>query len=129
MSDRIEKTIELKAPISRVWRALSDSSEFGAWFRVTVDGPFIVGETVRGAITHPGYEHLTWQARIVRMEPPHAFAFTWHPYAVDPARDYSGEPPTLVDSASRQRPQGHGSQWSNPASTPCRRSAATRHSA
>jgi uncharacterized protein YndB with AHSA1/START domain len=97
MSDRIEKVIELKAPIDRVWRALADHEQFGTWFRVKLDGPFAPGEVSRGHMTYPGYEHLAWQARIVAMEEPSLFSFTWHPYAVDPDKDYSGETPTLVE--------------------------------
>lgn len=97
MSDRIEKTIELKAPPSRVWRALTDHREFGAWFRVALEGPFVVGETSRGHITYPGYEHIVWEAKVMAMEPQSYFAFTWHPYAVDPKADYSAETPTLVE--------------------------------
>src|SRR5487761_450580 len=69
MSDRIEKTIELKAPIARVWRALTDHREFGGWVRVKLESPFVVGQVVRGRITHPGYEHITWQATVTTMEP------------------------------------------------------------
>jgi uncharacterized protein YndB with AHSA1/START domain len=97
MSDRIEKTIELKAPVSRVWRALTDHQEFGAWFRVRLDGPFVPGEVSRGHITYPGYEHLRWEAVVQRIEPERLFSFTWHPYAIDPNEDYSAEPPTLVE--------------------------------
>ncbi len=97
MTDRIEKTIELKAPPSRVWRALTDHREFGAWFRVALEGPFVVGETSRGHITYPGYEHIVWEAKVMAMEPQSYFAFTWHPYAVDPKADYSAETPTLVE--------------------------------
>jgi uncharacterized protein YndB with AHSA1/START domain len=97
MSDRIEKTIELKAPASRVWRALTDHQEFGTWFRVRLDGPFVVGQVSRGQITYPGYEHLRWEAVVQKMEPERLFSFTWHPYAVDPSQDYSNEPPTLVE--------------------------------
>lgn len=97
MSDRIEKTIELKAPVSRVWRALTDHREFGTWFRVRVDGPFVVGQVSRGQITHPGFEHVRWEAVVQKMEPERLFSFTWHPYAVDPNEDYSKEPPTLVE--------------------------------
>ena len=57
MIDRIEKTIEIKAPVSRVWRALTDHREFGAWFRVRLEGPFVPGQVSRGQITYPGYEH------------------------------------------------------------------------
>jgi uncharacterized protein YndB with AHSA1/START domain len=106
MNDRIEKTIELKAPVSRVWRALTDYREFGEWFRVKLDGPFVVGQVARGWITYPGYEHLTWQATVQRMEHERLFAFTWHPYAVDPKVDYSQETPTLVEF--RLRPTANG---------------------
>jgi uncharacterized protein YndB with AHSA1/START domain len=97
MTDRIEKTIELKAPISRVWRALTDHQEFGKWFRVRLQGPFAPGQITRGQITYPGYEHLRWEAIVQKMEPERLFSFTWHPYAVDPNEDYSKEPPTLVE--------------------------------
>ena len=97
MTDRIEKTIELKAPISRVWRALTDHREFGTWFRVRIDGPFVPGQVSRGQVTYPGYEHLRWEAVVQKMEPERLFSFTWHPYAVDPDQDYSNEPPTLVE--------------------------------
>ena len=96
-TDRIEKIVEFKAPVERVWRALTDHVEFGEWFRVKLDGPFAEGALSTGRIAYPGYEHLKWEARVVRMEAPRLFAFTWHPYAVDPAVDYSGEPPTLVE--------------------------------
>ena len=97
MNDRIEKRIELKAPVSRVWRALTDHREFGEWFRVKLDGPFVAGQVSRGHITYPGYEHLKWEAVVQAIEPERLFSFTWHPYAVDPNADYSKEPPTLVE--------------------------------
>ena len=97
MENKIEKRIELKAPIARVWRALTDSREFGEWFRVRFQGPFVAGETARGQITWPGYEHLQFEAVIQKMEHERFFSFTWHPYAVDPAVDYSAETPTLVE--------------------------------
>jgi len=100
MTDRIEKRIELKAPISRVWRALTDYREFGEWFRVKLDGPFIQGQISRGHITHPGYEHVKWEAVIQKMEPERLFSFTWpHPKSfekTDHPQDYSQEPTTLV---------------------------------
>jgi uncharacterized protein YndB with AHSA1/START domain len=97
MENYIEKHIELKAPISRVWRALTDYREFGDWFLVKLDGPFVVGRISRGHITHPGYEHVKWEVAVQKMEPERLFSFTWHPYAVDPKIDYSKEPPTLVE--------------------------------
>jgi uncharacterized protein YndB with AHSA1/START domain len=97
VNDRIEKRIELKAPVSRVWRALTDYREFGAWFRVKLDGPFVPGQISRGQMTYPGYEHLKWEAVVQKMESERLFSFTWHPYAIDPKADYSQEPPTLVE--------------------------------
>jgi uncharacterized protein YndB with AHSA1/START domain len=97
MPDRIEKTIELRAPVDRVWRALTDHREFGEWFRVKLEGPFIPGDVSRGRITYPGYEHIVWEAKVVALERPRYFSFTWHPHAVDPDVNYSSEPPTLVE--------------------------------
>jgi uncharacterized protein YndB with AHSA1/START domain len=97
MNNQIEKQIELKAPVSRVWRALTDFREFGEWFRVKLDGPFVPGQVSSGPITYPGYEHVKWEAVVQKMEPERLFSFTWHPYAVDPNTDYSKETPTLVE--------------------------------
>jgi uncharacterized protein YndB with AHSA1/START domain len=97
MSDRIERQIELKAPVSRVWRALADNREFGEWFRVKLDGPFVPGEAARGNVTQPGYEHVRWEAVVQKMETERLFSFTWHPYSIDPKTDYSKETPTLVE--------------------------------
>jgi uncharacterized protein YndB with AHSA1/START domain len=97
MNDRIERRIELKAPVARVWRALTDYREFGEWFRVKLDGPFAPGQNSTGHMTYPGYEHLQWNAVVQKMEPEKLFSFTWHPYAIDPTIDYSKETPTLVE--------------------------------
>lgn len=97
MADRIEKQVELAAPVSRVWQAVSDHRQFGAWFRVAIDAPFAVGEVSRGHVLEPGYEHLTWEATVEAIEPERRFAFRWHPYGIDPAVDYSAEPTTLVE--------------------------------
>ena len=96
-TDRIEKRIELKAAVGQVWKAITDHEEFGQWFRVKLDGPFVVGQVSTGHITYPGYEHLKWNAVVQRMEPERLFSFTWHPFAVDPSVDYSAEEPTLVE--------------------------------
>jgi uncharacterized protein YndB with AHSA1/START domain len=95
-TDRIERKILLRAPRSRVWRALTNPVEFGTWFGVKVEGAFAPGARVRGAITHKGYEHLTWNITIERMEPERVFSWRWHPYAIEPGVDYSAEPTTLV---------------------------------
>lgn len=97
MADRIEKNVTLEAPVNRVWRALTDHLEFGDWFGVQLEGPFEAGKVARGRITHPGYEHVPWEANIEAMEPERRFAMTWHPYAIDPDKDYSGEDPTRVE--------------------------------
>lgn len=97
MDNRIEKRIELKAPVSRVWRALTDHREFGEWFGVKIDEPFAAGQVSRGHITYPGYEHIKWEAVVQKIEPERLFSYTWHPYAVDSKIDYSKETPTLVE--------------------------------
>jgi uncharacterized protein YndB with AHSA1/START domain len=95
--NRIEKRIELKAPVSRVWRALTDYREFGEWFRVKLETPFVPGQVTSGSITHPGYEHLRMEMIVQQLSPERLFSFTWHPYAIDPKVDYSQETPTLVE--------------------------------
>jgi len=96
-TDRIEKRVVLKAPRSRVWRAIADSKEFGTWFRMNFEGPFVEGASVRGRVTYPGYEHMVGDLKIARIQPESYFAYRWHPYAVDPDVDYSSEPTTLVE--------------------------------
>jgi len=99
--DKIEKRIELNAPVSRVWRALTDYREFGQWFKVKLESPFVAGQISRGQITYPGYEHITWEARIEKMEPERLFSFTWpHVQSLaktDAPADYTGAPRTLVE--------------------------------
>jgi len=106
MSDRIEKRIELNAPVSRVWRALTDYEQFGQWFRVNLEAPFIPGKATRGHITYPGYEHLIMELVVTRMEPEHLFSFSWHPYAIDTQRDYSQEIPTQVEFRLEKNGEG-----------------------
>jgi len=96
-TDRIEKQILLRAPKSRVWRALTDAEEFGSWFRVKLEGRFVPGERTTGRITYPGYEHVTLEVRVERMEAETLFSFRWHPSAVDPKLNYASEPTTLVE--------------------------------
>ena len=96
-TDRIEKQIDLAVPPARVWRALTDYREFGQWFRVNLEGPFVAGQKTRGHITYPGYEHLVMEVAVHEIEPQRLFSFYWHPYAIDPKADYSKEPPTLVE--------------------------------
>jgi uncharacterized protein YndB with AHSA1/START domain len=97
MPDTIERTIDLNAPIERVWRAVSDHREFGTWFRVALDQPFAPGARSTGHMTYPGYENMRWAATIVAIEPPHRLAFRWVPNATDTSIDYSDWPTTLVE--------------------------------
>ena len=106
--DNIIRTIDITAPVERVWHALTDHQEFGRWFRVKLEGPFVPGEITSGTITHPGYEHVRWTVKTVAIEPQHRFAFSWHPYAIDPDVDYSNEQPTLVEF--RLEPNGTGTR-------------------
>ncbi|HKE19935.1 MAG TPA: SRPBCC family protein [Kofleriaceae bacterium] len=96
-TDRIEKQVELRAPRARVWRAIANAEEFGAWLRVELEGPFVEGSTTRGRVTYPGHEHLAFEVRVERIEPEKYFAYRWHPAAIDPAVDYASEPTTLVE--------------------------------
>ena len=96
-TDRIEKHFQVRAKRSRVWRAISDANEFGTWFGMKLDGPFAAGSTVRGRLTIPGYDHLTLDIQVEKIEPEGYFSYRWHPYAIDPKVDYSAEPTTLVE--------------------------------
>jgi uncharacterized protein YndB with AHSA1/START domain len=96
-TDRIEKRVELRAPRSRVWRAITNAKEFGAWFGVKLEGAFAEGATVRGKITHPAYEHVTLEMLVERIQPERLFSYRWHPGAVDTSVDYTPEPTTLVE--------------------------------
>ncbi|MBA2727585.1 MAG: SRPBCC family protein [Parachlamydiaceae bacterium] len=106
MIDDIRKSIELNAPISKVWKALSDYLEFGEWFQVKIEGPFNPGKVSRGVLTYPGYEDYKWEIVVQRMEPEKFFSFTWHPYAIDKTRDYSKEAQTLIEFQLKEIPPG-----------------------
>jgi uncharacterized protein YndB with AHSA1/START domain len=96
-TDRIERKILLKAPRSRVWRAIADAKEFGAWFGVDFKGKaFTAGKSLQGQITYPGYEHLVMEVFVERVVPERLLSWRWHPAAIEPAVDYSREPTTLV---------------------------------
>jgi uncharacterized protein YndB with AHSA1/START domain len=106
MTNRIDKRIEVKAPVSRVWRALTDYQQFGEWFCAKMDGPFLPGQVVRGVTTYPGHEGHQFDVVVQKIEPERLFSFTWHPYAVDTKIDYSKEPPTLVEFKLEQTEDG-----------------------
>ncbi len=108
ISDRIEKRIVLKASLSRVWSAISDSRQFGEWFGVRFDGPFVAGQAMSGRITpsvadaeiakhQKPYEGRHFHITVETVAAPTRFSFRWHPFALDERRDYSKEPTTLVE--------------------------------
>ena len=116
-TDRIEKKILLHAPRKRVWRALADSTEFGRWFGMKFDGPFVPGASLRGVIApttvnaevakaQRQYEGLPFDITIEQMEPERLFSFRWHPNAVERGVDYSAEPTTLVVFALEEAADG-----------------------
>src|SRR5437899_768138 len=111
-TDRIEKKVLLRAPRSRVWRALTNAQEFGQWFGVRLTGSFAPGKEIEGPVTHKGYEHIVWKVRIEKMEPERLFSWRWHPAAVEPGQDYTPEPNSTlvvfqleeVEGGTRARP-------------------------
>jgi uncharacterized protein YndB with AHSA1/START domain len=103
-TDRIQKTMVVQAPRSKVWRALTDSQQFGQWFQARIEGPFVAGQEATGAITYPGYEHLRFQVLVEQMEPERLFSWRWQPGGdpdIDPA-----EPTTLVVFELEEVPEG-----------------------
>jgi uncharacterized protein YndB with AHSA1/START domain len=116
-TDRIEKTILLRAPLKRVWRALSDSTEFGSWFGMRFNSPFSPGATLTAVIVpttvnqevakmQKPYEGISFEIKIERIEPERLISFRWHPGAVEPGIDYSFEPTTLVVFTLEKVPDG-----------------------
>ena len=115
--DRIQKQILLKAPLARVWKALTDSTEFGEWFGVRLEGPFVAGAPLRGVIAptkadaevarmQEPYAGKTFDITVERIEPQRLFSFRWHPYAIEPGVDYSKEPTTLIVFTLEEGPDG-----------------------
>ena len=116
-TDRIEKSLFLRAPLERVWRAIADSREFGDWFGTELDGEFVSGKRMTGRIkptkTDPSvaemqqkYAGMAVEFVVERMEPMSVFSYRWHPFAIDPKVDYSHEPMTLVTFALEAAPGG-----------------------
>ena len=117
VSDRIEKEVLLRAPLSRVWEALTDAAQFGQWFGVRLDGQFKAGAPINGKITptmvdpevakmQQPYEGMKFEIVVDRIEPKKLFSFRWHPFGVDPKVDYSVEPMTLVEFTLQELPEG-----------------------
>jgi uncharacterized protein YndB with AHSA1/START domain len=102
-TDSIQKKVVLRAPLEKVWRALSDSKEYGAWFGMKFDAPFVPGAHLRGFLApsvidpqqHP-YIGTPIDITIEEVKPMTKLSMRWHPFALDPKVDYSAEPTTLV---------------------------------
>ena len=116
-TDRIEKTVVLRAPLARVWRAISVAKELGTWFGMEFDGPFVAGTRITGRIvptkvdaevakSQQPYAGLTFEFSVDRIEPMRLVSFRWHPFAVDPKVDYTTEPTTLVTFELEEVPGG-----------------------
>ncbi|MDB5763681.1 MAG: vanillate O-demethylase oxidoreductase VanB [Herminiimonas sp.] len=104
-TDRIKRSVVINALRERVWRALSNAEAFGTWFGANLKGQtFAPGQRARGQITIPGYEHVYFDVVIERIEPQDLLSYHWHPYAVDPAMDYTKEQPTLVTFMLKDTP-------------------------
>jgi uncharacterized protein YndB with AHSA1/START domain len=117
VTDRIEKRVLLKAPRARVWKALTDAKDFGEWFGVKFDGPFVAGAPLRGEIVptkvdpevaraQQPYAGKTFDITVDRIEPQSVFSFRWHPYAIEPGVDYSKEATTLVVFTLEEKSDG-----------------------
>lgn len=105
-TDRIEKHFEVRAPLAKVWQAISDSRQFSTWFGINLSDPFVEGQTTRGKITAKGYEHFKVEFMVEKIEAPRYFAYRWHPYPSDPKVDYSAEPTTLVEFTLEETASG-----------------------
>jgi uncharacterized protein YndB with AHSA1/START domain len=115
--DRIEKKILLRAPLERVWHAIADADQFGTWFGVAFDGPFVAGARLTGRIVptrvdpevaelQKPHEGKAFEFFVYRIEPMRSISFRWHPYAVEPGVDYTKEPMTLIEFTLEEVPGG-----------------------
>jgi uncharacterized protein YndB with AHSA1/START domain len=107
---RIDRTIEVNAPLDRVWRALTTTSDLANWFRVTIEGDIAPGAEVWMTSNSPGHEGQRFVVRVTEMTEPHRFVWQWHPGAVDATVDYSREPWTTVTFTLE--PSGRGTRLS-----------------
>ena len=113
----IEKHIVLRAPLARVWEAITDSRQFGAWFGMDLDGPFAAGQAIAGRIAptkvdpevakmQEPYAGTPVSFVVGRIEPMRLFSIRWHPFAIDPKVDYSAEPMTLITFVLAETAEG-----------------------
>jgi uncharacterized protein YndB with AHSA1/START domain len=116
-TDRIEKTVLLRAPRERVWHAITDAKQFGTWFGVQFEGSFAPGALIKGRIvptkvdeevakSQEPWSGVACDVTVERIEPMNLFSFRWHPGAPEPEADLSKEPMTLVTFELKEHPQG-----------------------
>jgi uncharacterized protein YndB with AHSA1/START domain len=116
-TNEIRKQVLLRAPRPRVWKALTDAREFGAWFGMKLDGPFAAGRTMRGTIAmttadpavakmQEPYVGRPVELVVERIEPETRFVLEWHPFAIEPDVDYSHEPMTTITFTLDETPEG-----------------------
>lgn len=117
-TNKIEKRVTLRAPVSRVWRAITDTREFGSWFGFQFEGDFAPGKAVRGRFQGQLDEAAIIERQkslgvrpsklklpapdatfctVERIEPERYFSFRWIPYGIDAEIDPENEPTTLVE--------------------------------
>jgi uncharacterized protein YndB with AHSA1/START domain len=117
MHHDIKKQVLLNSPQSRVWKALTTSSEFGTWFGMKLEGPFKAGETIKGKIAPTAVDPEVAKMQephagkavnffVDRIEPESKFVIKWHPFAIDPNKDYSKEPMTLITFSLEKKEDG-----------------------
>ena len=113
----IQRSIVAAAPRERVWRALSEAEQFGTWFGVRFDGPFVEGERLTGKIAptqvdaevaamQTPYEGTPFEWLVEKIEPMRRIAFRWHPFGIDKTIDHSHEPMTLIVFELHDAPGG-----------------------
>jgi uncharacterized protein YndB with AHSA1/START domain len=94
--DSIEREIEIKAPVAKVWKALTDAQLFGRWFNAQLASAFITGKTTKARNTTKGFE-MDMEFHVKAITPESYFSYAWTPFPLDRTIDYSKEEPTLVE--------------------------------
>ena len=101
----IERQIQIKAPVAKVWSALTDSKLFGQWFNAKFQTGFVAGKTTMAKNTSKGFE-MDIQFHVKEIKPQSYFSYAWVPFPIDQDFDYSKEEPTLVEFFLEQQGAG-----------------------
>src|SRR5262245_64917526 len=126
-TDRIEKVVTLRTPVSKGWNAIANAKEFSRWFGVDLQGSFAAGKSISGSWgdhfdeaaimefqrrselePHPVKlpKGTTVFCTVERIEPERHFSFRWIPFGMDAAVDPKNEPTTLVEFDLEPVPEG-----------------------